>query len=231
MWVISGHVTTRCGSYYFYLYPGVVGGGRLSDVYIKETCLDCMSVLGGSSVFKRDVPAKAEYSLYAKVSDTPSPFNDDVQPLTEDQFIEHSDCMYQRIWKKTLQPHFKAGLLFCRKGDNIEREDSMRYAIKDRTMFLILCETEVTHYEGRGLKWNKVHEDMTPGNYIYLSWNLDHLFTTADGKSIQLKVVDAHPVAAQQRPAMTWLESGGGADSSLAQMKTLLHQMKLSSNK
>ena len=214
------------------LYLGAVGGGRLSDVYIKETCLDCMSVLGGSSVFKRGVPAKAEYSLYAKVSDTPSPFDHVVQPLTEAQFIEYSDCMYQRIWKDTVQPHFKAGLLLCREGVNIERDDIMRYDnIKQRTMFLILCETGVTHYEGRGPKWDKVHEDMTPGNYIYLSWNFDHLFTTADGKSIQLKVVDERPVVAQQKPAIGWLKPGGEAESQLAQMKTLLHQMQLSSNK
>jgi len=190
-----------------------------------------MSVLGGSSVFKSVAPTKAEYSLYAKVSDTPSPFDDAVQPLAEEHEIDHSDCIYQRIWKDTVQPHFKAGLLFCRKGDNIEREKSIRYDIPARTMFLILCETEVTHYEGRDLNWVKVHEDMTPGNYIYLSWNLDHLFTTAGGKSIQLKVVDARPVAAQKRPAITWLEPGGGAETSLAQMKTLLHQMKLNSNK
>jgi hypothetical protein len=68
-------------------------------------------------------------------------------------------------------------------------------------MFLILCETGVRHFEGRGPKWVEVKEDMTPGNYIYLSWNFDHLFTTADGKSIQLKVVDGRPASTQQRSA------------------------------
>jgi len=90
------------------------------------------------------------------------------------------------------------------KGDNIERDDSMRYDINDRTMFLILCEAGVRHYEGRGPKWVEITEDMTPGNYIWLSWNFDHLFTTADGKLIQLKVVDARPEAAQSRPAFPW---------------------------
>ncbi len=167
-----------------------------------------MSVLGGSSIFKRYVSAKAEYSLYAKVSDTPSPFNDDVQQLTDADWIEDSDCMYQRIWKDTVQPHFKAGLLFCREGVNIERDHMMRYDnIKHRTMFLILCETGVRHYEGNGSKWEEVEEDMTPGNYIYLRWSFDHLFTTADGKLIQLKVVDAHPEAAQSKPAFAWTGS------------------------
>ena len=180
----------------------MVGGGRSSDPHIKELCLDCMSVLGGSSVFKSDSPTRAEYSLYAKVYDTPSPFKDDVQPLTDEHFIEYSDCVYQRIWNKTVQPHFKAGLLFCRDGVNIERDEWMRYDnIKYRTMFLILCETGVRHFEGRGPKWVECTEDMTPGNYIYLTWNFDHLFTTADGKSIQLKVVDERPASTQQRSA------------------------------
>jgi hypothetical protein len=190
-----------------------------------------MSVLGGSSVFKSVAPAKAEYSLYAKVFDTPSTFDHDVQPLTDAQFIEYSDCMYQRIWKDTVQPDLKAGLLFCRKGDNIERDHLMRYDnINYRTMFLILCETGVRHFEGRGPKWVERDENMTPGNYIHMSWDVDHLFTTADGKSIQLKVVDERPVVAQQKPAFTWLRPGGEAESQLAQMKTLLHQMKISSN-
>ncbi len=134
--------------------------------------------------------------------------------------------MYQRIWNKSVQPHFKAGLLFCRKGDNIERDDDgMRYDIKDRTMFLILCETGVKHFEGRGPKWVEVTEDMTPGNYIYLVWNFDHLFTTADGKSIQLKVVDERPVTAQQRLAIKWLNPDESR-AQLAEMQTLLHQMK-----
>jgi hypothetical protein len=187
-----------------------------------------MSVLVGSSVFKRDVPAKAEYSLYAKVSDI-SEYSENVQPLTDNHLIQHSDCVYQRIWNKIVQPHFKAGLLLCRDGDNIERDDMNRQdKIGYRSMFLILCETGVRHYEGRGPTWVEREEDMTPGNYIYLRWNFDHLFTTADGKSIQLKVVDARPVAAQQRSAITWLEPGGAAESQLAQMKILLQQMKLS---
>jgi len=178
-----------------------------------------MSVLGGSSVFKRDVPAKAEYSLYAKVSDTPSPFDHEVQPLTEAQFIEHSDCMYQRIWKKSVQPHFKAGLLFCRKGDNIERDDMNREDdIGHRAMFLILCEAGVRHYEGDGPTWVEREENMTPGNYIYLRWNVDHLFTTADGKLIQLKVVDAHPEAAQSKPAIAWTSSRRRAVTGTAEM-------------
>jgi hypothetical protein len=184
-----------------------------------------MSVLG-RDVFTSGVPTRAEYSLYAKVSDTTTPFNDDVQPLTDAQFIEHSDCMYQRIWKDIVQPHLKAGLLFCREGVNIERDHMIRYDnIKHRTMFLILCETGVRHFEGRGPKWVEVKEHMTPGNYIYLSWNFDHLFTTADGKSIQLKVVDERHETAQQRPAFK-----RGSNERLAHMKTLLHQMKLSSD-
>jgi hypothetical protein len=164
-----------------------------------------MSVLGGSSIFKRNRTAMAEYSLYAKVSDTPSPFNDDVQKLSDEYWIEDSDCIYQRIWNKSVQPHFKAGLLLYRDGDKIERglmnrEDQIRH----RAIFLILCETGVRHYEESGPKWIEVTEDMTPGNYIYLRWNVDHLFTTADGKLIQLKVVDARPEAAQSRPAIPW---------------------------
>jgi hypothetical protein len=184
------------------MFNEVSFGGRSSDSHIKEGCLDCMSVLGGSSVFKSGAPTRAEYSLYAKVSDTPSPFDDDVQTLTDEHFIEYSDCVYQRIWNETVQPHFKAGLLFCRDGVNIERDKWMRTDnIKNRTMFLILCETGVRHFEGRGPKWVEVKEDMTPGNYIYLTWNFDHLFTTADGKSIQLKVVDGRPASTQQRSA------------------------------
>jgi hypothetical protein len=225
MCAISGPATTRCGSYYFSLYPGVVGGGRLSDVNIKETCLDCMSVLGKSSVFKSGAPAKAEYSLYAKSTDTSSPFNHDVQPLTDTDLIDQSNCMYQRIWKDKVQPHFKAGLLFCRKGDQIERDNLMRFDIQYRTMFLILCETGVRHFEGRGPKWVQRDEDMTPGNYIYLGWNFDHLFTTAGGRSIQIKVVDERPTAAQSKSAYKWLDPDE-PHAQLAEMQTLLHQMK-----
>jgi hypothetical protein len=187
-----------------------------------------MSVFGGSTVFKSGAPTKAEYSLYAKVSDTPSPFDDDVRPLTDVHLIDESDCIYQRIWKDTVQPHFKAGLLFCRDGVNIERGNLDRYDnIKNRTMFLILCETGIRHFEGRGPKWVERDEHMTPGNYIYLAWNFDHLFTTADGKSIQLKVVDAHPDAAQQTSAFKKRHSVGEAQRQLAEMNTLLHQIKL----
>jgi hypothetical protein len=98
-------------------------------------------------------------------------------------------------------------------------------------MCLILCETGITHFEGRGMKWVEYKENMTPGNYTHLIWNIEHLFTTADGKSIQLKVVDEHPDAAQQTSAFKKRHSAGEAHEQLAQMKTLLHQMKLSSNK
>ena len=186
-----------------------------------------MSVLGGSSVFKRNVPAKTEYSLYAKVSDI-SEYSENVQPLTEAQFIEHSDCMYQRIWKKTVQPHFKAGLLLYRDGDKIERGDMNREDnIGYRAMFLILCEAGVRHYEGDGPRWVEREEDMTPGNYIYLRWNVDHLFVTADDKLIQLKVVDERPEAAQSRPAYAWAAVGSrrrkaeGTDAMLESLRGL----------
>jgi hypothetical protein len=188
-----------------------------------------MSVLGGSSVFTNRAPIRAEYSLYVNVSDTPSPFNESVQPLTERHLIDQSDCIYQRIWDDAVHPHFKAGLLFCHDGVNIERGQGQRHDnIRNRTMFLILCETGIRHFEGRNKKWVEYIEDMTPGNYIYLTWNFDHLFTTTDGKSIQLKVVDAHPDAAQQTSAVKKRPSAGVGHEQLAEMKTLLHQMKLS---
>ena len=114
--------------------------------------------------------------------------------MTDSHLIDRSDCIYQRIWDEAVHPHFKTGLLFCHDGVNIEHGEGQRYDdIRNRTMFLISCETGIRHFEGRSPKWVERMEDMTPGNYIYLTWNFDHLFTTADGKSIQLKVVDEHP--------------------------------------
>jgi len=163
-----------------------------------------MSTLGAYSFNARNAPKNPEYSLYANVSDM-SEYSENVQPLTDNHLIQSSDCVYQRIWNNIVQPHFKAGLLLCRDGVNIERDLMNREnEIGHRAMFLILCEAGVRHYEGRGPKWVEVTEDMTPGNYIWLSWNFDHLFTTADGKLIQLKVVDARPEAAQSRPAFAW---------------------------
>ena len=165
-----------------------------------------MSALGAYSFdAARHAPKNPEYSLYANVSDRHEYVNEYVKPLEDMHLIQVSDCVYQRIWNNIVQPHFKAGLLLYRNGDKIERdhmnrEDQSRY----RGMFLILCETGVRHYEESTSKWVENMEDMTPGNYIYLRWNVDHLFTTADGKLIQLKVVDERPEAAQSRPAFAW---------------------------
>ncbi len=192
-------------------------------------CLNVMSVFGGS-VFGRHAPTRVEYKLYAKVCDTPSPFNESVQPLTDSDLIDQSDCMYQSIWKDTVQPHFKSGLLFCRNGVNIERGQWNRQDnITNRTIFLIPCEVGLTHFEERNKEWYKQDENIIPANYIYLRWNIDHLFTTADGKSIQLKIIDEHPDAAQQRSAFK--RGNGNGNAQLAQMHALLRQMKLSDNK
>ena len=165
-----------------------------------------------------------------KVSDTPSPFNESVQPLTDSDLIDKSDCMYQSIWKDTVHPHFKARLLFCRNGVNIERGHwDSQDNITNRTIFLIPCEAGLTHFEKRNMEWYKNDDNIIPGNYMYLRWNIDHLFTTADGKSIQLKVVDEYPDAAQQTSAFK--RRAGAGDEQLAQMHALLHQMTLSDNK
>ena len=177
-----------------------------------------MSALGASSFNERHAPKNPEYSLYANVSDRRE-YNGYVQPLTDEHLIQRSDCDYQRIWNDIVQPHFKAGLLLCRDGVNIERALMNRVDnIRHRAIFLILCEAGVRHYEGRGPTWVEREEDMTPGNYIYLSWNFDHLFTTADGKLIQLKVVDAHPEPAQTRPAF------GNGKRQVAMLLTRLNQ-------
>ena len=188
-----------------------------------------MSVFGGSSVFGRQARPQVEYRLYAKVSDTPPTF-ESVQPLTDTDFIEESDCTYQSIWSPRIQPHFKAGLLLCQKGFNIERGWMNRnHNILNRAMFLILCESGITHFEDRNMEWVEYQDDMTPANYIYLTWNKDHHFTTAAGKSIQLKVVDAHPE--ETLPRLALKRPADTSDKNLLEMKTLLHQMKLTSNK
>ena len=177
--------------------------------------------MGGSKLLGRQVQTQVQYRLYAKVSDTPPTFDESVQPLTDTDLIEESDCTYQSIWAPLIQPHFKAGLLLCQKGFNIERGNMNRHDdIRHRTMFLILCESGITHFEDRKMKWVEYKETMTPANYIYLAWNIDHLFTTADKKSIQLKVVDALAHETQPRPAKR----------PLADMHALLHQLKVTSN-
>jgi hypothetical protein len=142
-----------------------------------------------------------------------------------------------------IQPYFKAGLLLCQPGFNIERGRDNRYdSIQFRTMFLILCEAGIKHYEDRDSKWVEYHENMIPGNYIYLAWNRDHLFTTANGTSIQLKVVDARPDAGQKPvykrsrsdvgPASANRDGGpaSAAKPDVIVIQDLLLQMKLASN-
>jgi len=192
-----------------------------------------MSVLGGSSVFGRRAPPQVEYRLYAKVFDTPETFDAYAQRLTDKDLIDVSDCIYQTIWSEKVQPHFKAGLLFCEKGFNIERGDRDRHEIHISTMFLILCESGIRHYEDRILsqedspKWDEYQSShMTPGRYIHLLWDMNHIFVTANGKSIQLKVVEQPVGTAHKR------RKSEGAPSltpraQLSDMKTLLHQMSL----
>ena len=187
-----------------------------------------MSVLGGSSVFGRGAPPQVEYRLYARVFDTLDNFDAYDQRLTDDDEIDVSDCIYQTIWSDKVQPHFKAGLLCCDKGFNIERGQMDRLDINTSTMFLILCEMGIKHYEDRSPPeqkkptWTENKINMTAGRYIHINWEMNHIFTTASGKSVQLKVVQ-QPVGTARRQ-----KSAGAASNPRAQlsdMQTLLHQM------
>ena len=163
-----------------------------------------------------------------------------MQPFSEtDKPIDLSDCIYQSIHMPQIQPHFKAGLLLCHSGFNIERGSFDRSDhIENRIMFLILCEAGLKHYEERENKWYLCDIDNTPGRYVYLRWNFDNLFTTANGKSIQLKVVDARPDAGQKRVYKRSISDvgaapakrDGGAATEVIELDALLHEMKLASN-
>jgi len=182
-----------------------------------------------STVFSRREAQQLEYRLYARVFNTLDNFDAYDERLTDDDEIDVSDCIYQTIWSDKVQPHFKAGLLFCDKGFNIERGQWDRPDINEGTMFLILCEMGIRHYEDRRRSADEIpmwrentREHMTPGRYIHINWEMNHIFTTASGKSVQLKVVQqAVGTARRQKSA------GGGSNprAQLSDMQTLLHQM------
>jgi hypothetical protein len=187
------------------------------------------------SVFGRRPRAEPEYRLYAKVSTAKNTVLQTIVPLTDDDFIEESNCTYQSIWNDKIHPHFKAGLLLCQRGFKVEYGDMLRNDNTGRDMLLIPCEAGLCHYaQNSDMKWTVRNQNVTPANYVYLSWGQDQLFTTTAGTAIQLKVVDAHPPdAAHSTIAMKrrTSEVPSHPHAQLADMRTLLHQMSLHSTK
>ena len=189
------------------------------------------------SVFTRRASQQAEYRLYAKGSDAVSTLSNNVQMLTEDDFIDTSNCTYQCIYESKrdppIQEHVKAGLLFCQDGYKIETSQIDRLDTKGRHMFLIPCEAGLDYhqYNPDTMQWRSSYTNITPSHYVHLRWDVDQLFTTALGKAIQLKVVDQRPPDAAHQTLAMKRGRDAAPQYALADMYTLLHQMKLTSNK
>jgi hypothetical protein len=169
------------------------------------------------------------------VSDTLQTIPYGVVPLTEDDYLETSNCTYHSIWQPHVQEHFKAGLLLCPEGSNIEHGDKLsRVENTGRDMQLIPCETGLNHYRSTGEnRWRLREEKLVPANYVHLAWGTEHLFCTNKSKAIQLKVVWE---AASQTPTLKKAKSEPDVGPAPAKkepiidLTALLHEMKLASN-
>ena len=188
-----------------------------------------MSVYGSSG-------GRFEYGLYARVFDTPENFDAYKQRLTDNDHIDDSDCTYQTLWQPEIQNHFKAGLLYAEMGINIKRGHWDMHDLKKSTMFLILCETGIRHYEDRSENprekpnWvENTSDKMIAGRYIHINWDMNNIFTTAIGKSVQLKVVQQDTGTGARRKAAKRKSEAAALTprAQLSDMKTLLHQMSL----
>jgi len=157
-----------------------------------------------------------EYRLYARVSEASTTLTNTMTPLTEEDLINKSDCVYQTLWMSPVKEHIKAGLLLCQKGFKLKCGNGFSDTDEtNRIMHLIPGDVGLCFYEfNRSLQWYQYGEVLQPAVYKYLPWNRDVIFTTPQGKAIQMKVVDARAAPevfsfppVKQRPRMT---SDGG---------------------
>jgi hypothetical protein len=158
-----------------------------------------------------------EYRLYARVSDAATTLTNTMTELTEEDLINKSDCVYQNLWMPAVKEHLKAGLLLGQKGFKMTCGTGISDTVHDttRVMYFIPGDVGLCFYQfNRSLQWYQYGEVLQPARYWYFPWNRDVIFTTPNGKAIQMKVVDARASPEvfsfgpmKQRPRMT---SDGG---------------------
>jgi hypothetical protein len=177
------------------------------------------------------MPADWEYEIYGTVSEMTN--DRTVKPLTRENYLDESDCTYMCMWMDAMIDEFKFGLLLCQGNYKLERHDDWvmsDHEGTERAVFLILCQTGVHIKKCVEGVWTEDYEDnyMIPGNFILLEFDQDYLFVTPHHKAVQLKVHDLKPASKKPR---TLSPSIPHASTQATDMRTLLHQMSLCSNK
>jgi len=137
------------------------------------------------------------------------------------------------MWMDAMIDEFKFGLLLCQGKYKLERYDDWthdEHEGTERAVFLIVCETGVHIKKCVEGLWTEDYEEeyMIPGNFILLEFDQDYLFVTPHHRAVQLKVHDLKPASKKPR---TLSPSIPHPSTQPTDMRTLLHQMSLCSNK
>jgi hypothetical protein len=143
------------------------------------------------------------------------------------------------MWMDAMIDEFKFGLLLCQGNYKLERYDDWvmsDHEGTERAVFLIVCQKGVHICKCEQGRWKEcsVERDYisSPGNFILLEFDKDYLFVMPDHKNdaVQLKVHDLNPASAAKKPR-TLPPSIPHSSTQPTDMRTLLHQMSLCSNK